>query len=253
MLVYECPQCGEPLRIREKYVGMRGSCKKCSTRFVVPVEAGGFLPDPETAVLHPPVEVVRQRTVPRPGNGSSKNTVSGAGDGCDLAPVIKRFVDTYKGEKSRNVWVGDEVPEAVLGRHKAAYLKPSPDERVLVLLNKGPIMGVFTGIAITSRCIHFCTLKKSFFASLTPWLLKGPRGSRDIASLDSIEIAEHDTCYGTAYVGHELRINDEVLGYVRMGTGVLLDEQAIAFLNGLFDHLADNGILKRRVKEYAWQ
>ena len=45
--------------------------------------------------------------------------------------------------------------------------------------------------------------------------------------IKNIEIAEHDTCMGNAYVGHELRINKMILGYIRMGYGILLDEKCI--------------------------
>ena len=45
MLLYDCPHCGEALKIREQYVGAQGNCKKCAGKFVVPIELGGFLPD----------------------------------------------------------------------------------------------------------------------------------------------------------------------------------------------------------------
>lgn len=38
-----------------------------------------------------------------------------------------------------------------------------------------------------------------------------------------------------------------------MGTGVEYDEEAIKYLNGLFNELADKGIIRNRVREYAWQ
>lgn len=162
----------------------------------------------------------------------------------DLTQVITAFCNTYSGEISTNIWFGNEIPNKYIEKHKKAYLNIDSDEKVLVLLNKGTMLGnVFTGLAITNKQIHFCTLKKSFLASLIPWLLKGPKGSKVISDLKSIEISEHDTCFGSAYVGHELRINDEILGYVRMGTGILLDDKAIDFLNALFNYFAENGIL----------
>ena len=82
------------------------------------------------------------------------------------------------------------------------------------------------------------------------WWLKGPKGSKVIADLESIEIARLDTCLGSSYIGHELRINDEILGYVRMGNGILYDQDAREFLNGLFNHFAQHGILDREVNNF---
>ena len=79
------------------------------------------------------------------------------------------------------------------------------------------------------------------------------KGSVRFGDIKTMEIAEHDTCYGTAYVGHELRINDKTVGYVRMGTGISLDEKAIVFLNSLFNDMALKGLLEKQVGSYAWQ
>jgi hypothetical protein len=171
-----------------------------------------------------------------------------------VGTLIETFCREYSGEKSKNIWSGNSIPAEYLEKHKREYLKLNQNERVLILLNKGgPLGGVFTGLAITDQRIHFCTLEKSFFSGLVPWFFAGPKGNLVIEKLNSIEIAEHDTCFGTGYVGHELRIDDKVPGYVRMGTGIELDEFAIKYLNALFDYLADNSILKRRVNQYNWQ
>lgn len=172
----------------------------------------------------------------------------------DCGSVITAFISSYAGERSANIWTGNGIPTNYLVAHKQKYLHLAGNERVLVLLNKGRMFGnAFTGLIITNTRIHYCTLKNSFFASLIPWFLRGPQGAKALAECKSIEIGEHDVCFGPAYVGHQLRIDDQVLGLVRMGTGTCLDDRAIAFLNGLFDHLADNHVLSRRVKQYAWQ
>ena len=112
---------------------------------------------------------------------------------------------------------------------------------------------MFTGLLITNKCIHFCTLKNKFLTGLAPWLYKGAKGKAFIHQLDSLEIAELDTSYGHTYVGHQLKINDEIIGLIRMGRGMFPDNDAVAILNGLFDFFADNGIIKQKVRDYAWQ
>ena len=87
------------------------------------------------------------------------------------------------------------------------------DEELLVLLQgQHRFGGAFTGLPIANKQIHYCTPKKSIFTSVLQWWLKGPKGSKVIAELESIETAKLDTCLGTSYIGHELRINDEVVG-----------------------------------------
>jgi len=171
----------------------------------------------------------------------------------DLDKIITNFCNSYSAEKSENIYFLDEIQEEFIKKHKNIYLNLDPDEKVLVLLNKAAMFGnVFSGLVITNKKIHYRLVKKSYFASIALWLAK-PRGNKTIIGLDSIEIAEHDTCFGTAYVGHELRINNEILGYLRMGRGILADEKALIFLNALFDNLSENNIIKRKVNKYKWQ
>jgi len=181
------------------------------------------------------------------GCGASRN---GTGD---LTPIIMEYFDNYSGKTSKNIRFGNEIPNQLLEKHKKRYLDLSSDEQVLVLLEgQNRFGGAFTGLAITNKRIHYFTLKKSIFTSMLQWWLKGPKGSKIIADLESIEIAQLDSCLGTSYVGHELRINDEILGYVRMGRGIMYDQNAKEFLNGLFNHFAQHGILEREVNSYWW-
>ena len=171
----------------------------------------------------------------------------------DLTAIIVDFFSNYSGEAGENIRFGNEIPNQLIEKHKKRYLDLSSDEELLVLLEgQYRFGGAFTGLAITNKRIHYHTLRKSIFTSMLQWWLKGPKGSKVIADLESIEIAELDSCLGTSYVGHELRINDEILGYVRMGRGVMYDQNAKAFLNGLFNHLAQNGVLEREVNSYWW-
>ena len=171
----------------------------------------------------------------------------------DLTSIIADFLNNYSGKASKSIRSGSEIPNQIIEKHKKKYLDISSDEEVLVLLEgQYRFGGAFTGLAITNKRIHYHTLKKSIFTSMLQWWLKGPKGSTVIADLESIEIAELETCLGASYIGHELRINDEILGYVRMGRGVMYDQNAKEFLNGLFNHLAQNGILEREVNSYWW-
>ena len=183
---------------------------------------------------------------------SNWEVMSGTQSGTvDLAPIIVDFFNNYSGKASKSIRFGKEIPNQLIENHKKKYLDISSDEEVLVLLEgQHRFGGAFTGLTITNQRIHYCTLKKSIFTSVLQWWLKGPKGSKVVADLESIEIAKLDTCLGTSYVGHELRINDEILGYVRMGNGILYDQDAREFLNGLFNHFAQHGILDREVNNF---
>ena len=171
----------------------------------------------------------------------------------DLTDVIISFIKDCGLPKSKNIYCLNTISAEYLNKHKKFYLRMDADEIPLVMLNRRSILGLFTGLVITNKCIHFITFKNSFFTSVCPWLFKGPKGKAFINQLDLLEIAELDTCLGYTYMGHQLKINNEVIGLIRIGMGVLPDEKALAFLNGLFDYLADNEIVKQNVKEYAWQ
>lgn len=166
----------------------------------------------------------------------------------NLTEIIISFSKNYSNNIGKNIYINDEITNDVMEKHTNKYLNIESNEKPLVLLNKKMIPGmVFSGIVITNERIHYCTIRKSFFSGIIP--LKGSTGSKKMQGLDSIEIGKHDACFGTAYVGHELRINNEILGLVRMGAGIQYDEYAINFLNNLFNHFANEGILKKRVNK----
>ena len=81
----------------------------------------------------------------------------------DLTKTITKFCNTYPSDKSKNIWCLDQIPNDYIEKHKNKYLKLDSNEKVLVLLNKGAMLGnVFSGLLITNTCIHFCTLKSVF-------------------------------------------------------------------------------------------
>jgi len=168
-----------------------------------------------------------------------------------IQPLIRKFLRGYQGHRSENVWTEGNIEERNIADHSKKYLRLEPDEIPMIMLNKNALTIPFTGLTITNKRIHFLVLKKSFFASVVP--LKKPPCSFAWSQLRSAEIAGHDLCFGTAYVGHELKLNNQVQGYLRMGTNILLDETAITYLNSFFDFLADEGVLQEHVRAYPFQ
>jgi hypothetical protein len=66
---------------------------------------------------------------------------------------------------------------------------------------------------------------------------QGDHGFLNYQDLHSMHIADRDRCYGTNYYGHNLILNKEYSGLVRMSNGMTYDEPAIRFCNQLFSKL----------------
>ena len=112
-----------------------------------------------------------------------------------------------------------------------------------LFLNKGEEIyfhaggkGYKSGFVFTNFGVHFDTFKDGFFSPLL-MLPKGINGFINYDDLQSIQIAHSDRCYGTHYFGHNLIINNEELGLVRMANGLAPDQPSIIYCNQLFSKL----------------
>ena len=173
----------------------------------------------------------------------------------DLESSIREFDSKYPKEKSVNIFIIDDITAEHLSEHNKRYLSLDNDEKPLLLLNgkKGLMAKLmpFSGFVLTNKKIHFSLLKRSFLTGLYPFREK-PRNLK-IESVDSFQIGEHDACFGTAYTGHDLRINDEALGLVRLGFSIEYDDKALSYINKLSGSLFDSGLLRNSPKEFSWQ
>jgi len=173
----------------------------------------------------------------------------------DLEKAIKEFDLKFVSEKSKNLFVLNEINEACLSIHQKNYLALEAEEKPLLALNgkKSLIAKLipFSGLVITNKKIHFSLLKRSFLTGIYPFRVK--IHSLNLESIDSFQIGEHDACYGTAYVGHDLRINNQTLGLVRLGFAIEYDEKALNYINELSKYLFENGFLSSEPKEFKWQ
>ena len=164
---------------------------------------------------------------------------------------IQNVVENYISQtplKTQFITTKNNITSAILIESK---IMPKTDEIPLLLCYKKHLLyDLKTRLLITNKRIYFKALPDTYWVGLTCNFAKKIEGNCEIYGLNYLEIAEHDHCFGTAYVGHQLKINDEVVGLIRMGTGVEYDEEAIEYLNGLFNELADKGIIRNRVRAY---
>ncbi len=164
-----------------------------------------------------------------------------------IEEILDELNSFYKG---KNLGIKEGILPKSLNMHKNQYLMLAKDEIPLILVNNKVTFFYPSGMVITNKAVHFKTIKQSFFSGL--WPLKGEMGKIEFSKINSLEIGAHDSCYGTSYIGHELRINGRILGYLRMGTGVMYDDKMIAYLTDFFTALAEEGILKRPPNKFNW-
>ena len=166
-----------------------------------------------------------------------------------IGELIKKYINENP-VVSEYMVVYPNIKEDYLDLHKYTF---DSDETPLILVNKSLSLfcrGLgFSGIVITNKKIHYTCLKDSFFTGLLGKLLGEIKGSFSIETAKSIQIGEHDTCLGMAYIGHKLIINGYCIGLVRMGMGMEYDENMITYLNSLFNYIAKNVALLGNVKK----
>ena len=156
--------------------------------------------------------------------------------------------------KNESIFTGSDITDDLIKNH--SYCLLIEGEKPLIVINKckwSLFSGKPTGMVITNKGIHYQVLKNSFFTSLTALFTKPITGFQSIETIYHFQIGEHDTCYGTAYIGHVLMINEQKLGLLRMGSKVFLDEEMISFINNLSQKLFEVSLLKKEPVEYAWQ
>jgi len=153
--------------------------------------------------------------------------------------------------RTKNILAKPNINNIILEKYQVKIDKG--EEPLIILYKTAPFGMTSTKLLITEKKIYFKAVPDTFWTSLFLYFMKPIQGFCEIQGLESLEIAEHDTCYGNAYIGHQLKINNQVIGLVRMGAGMYYDEEAICYLNGLFDYLAENDFIKNAVKKYTWQ
>ena len=136
---------------------------------------------------------------------------------------------------SKNVFTGDNITAELIEKHCNRYGINCQGEQPILIVNDS-IVGSFgeygwTGLMITDKTLYYKCTKDSFLSGL---VALSSKGIIPLEQVHTIAIGRHDTCFGTAYVGHQLVINNEVMGLLRMGGSIEYDEKAISQLTHIF-------------------
>lgn len=152
-----------------------------------------------------------------------------------LLEAIKTYAESHAA-KSKNVYLLDDIEPGLLALHRKRYASQMADsERPLLVVNKsilGTVGGYgWSGLLVTDRKLYYKCVKDTFWAGL---VALSDKGEIPLEEVRSVSIGKHDHCFGTAYVGHQLVVNGNVLGLLRMGGSVEFDDKAIEELNQIF-------------------
>lgn len=136
---------------------------------------------------------------------------------------------------SKNVFTGDNITAELIEKHCNRYGINCQGEQPILIVNDS-IVGSFGGygwtrLMITDKTLYYKCTKDSFLSGL---VALSSKGIIPLEQVHTIAIGHHDTCFGTAYVGHQLVINNEVMGLLRMGGSIEYDEKAISQLTHIF-------------------
>lgn len=157
---------------------------------------------------------------------------------------IMQLIENYISNNILNsdcINVGVNLTNEKISESKISY---NHEEKPLLLLYKKSLLyDLKTRILITDKKIYYKALPDSFWTGITCNFCKKIEGYFELQNVNQLSIADHDHCIGTAYVGHQLKINNTVVGLIRMGTNVEYDENAISYLNDLFEQIlkSNNG------------
>jgi len=151
-----------------------------------------------------------------------------------LIKAIKDY-ERYALPISKNVFTGNNITAELIEKHCNRYGINCQGEQPILIVNDS-IVGSFggygwTGLMITDKTLYYKCTKDSFFSGL---IALSSKGIIPLEQVHTIAIGHHDTCFGTAYVGHQLVINNEVMGLLRMGGSIEYDEKAISQLTHIF-------------------
>ena len=166
--------------------------------------------------------------------------------------LVSEYFGARGAPETKTLGVLGGITPKVLSRHEKAYAAKVPG-KPLMALNRGRPIGfyTFTGLLLTDEALAFKTVRDFAFSSI--WWFKGRKEVMPLREVRSFQIGRHDRCLGTNYIGHQLLVNGEVMGLVRMGGGITFDEKPLRAINGFAQFLFEKGVADAAPKEYAWQ
>lgn len=183
-------------------------------------------------------------------NGSASTGTAQQSAGVDKSTAVEQFVLSYHqnhrtkhpelkkglfGKSHSHIYGGDEITSDVLKTHNDHLegFNPSAEKPLLIVNKPSGLTGMAGGCVLTNRAFYY-KLSGGGLVSL-----KRPEGHIDINNIKSIVVGESNNGYGGAYNGHELFVNGQQLGMLRMGTDPCEDNETVEYTQNLFKQLTE--------------
>ncbi len=183
-------------------------------------------------------------------NGSAGTGTSQQTTGIDRSTAVEQFVLNYHqnhrmkhpelkkglfGKTHSHIYGGNEITSDVLKTHNDHLegFNPSAEKPLLVVNKPAGLTGMSGGCVLTNRALYY-KLSGGGLVSL-----KRPEGRMEINNIKSLVVGDSNHGYGGAYNGHELFVNGEKLGMLRMGTDPCEDDETVEYTQNLFKQLTE--------------
>ena len=154
------------------------------------------------------------------------------------AENIRRELAVYGAshlKKCKQIYFGQTLTDEIVAAHKKYYAPIASDEEVLLIVDKIPLGWrgrFFMGLCITDRFVYYKLMKDTFFAPFQSKI----KGIIPLENIREMTIGKSDHAYGAEYQGHQLVINNSVVGLLKMGNGLSEVEDMVEQLRHLFNN-----------------
>lgn len=158
--------------------------------------------------------------------------------------ILDDFFDKNKvlQDQKHCIYQGESLKDSEDSAFRKKYLSLHEGEEIychIGMCTKNPLFRFSNlsnyGLVITNFGIHFNCGKDHFLAGM----LMFPRGGNGFINYDDLTSLEFDELmvgtFGTSYDGHQLYINKESMGIIRMGNGIEEDTPVLEFTKKLFE------------------
>lgn len=220
----DCPFCGEQVGAQDV------KCKHCQSDLTT----GSYAPQATPAALDKgqlleslisEYQKVHRMTHPLPQKEQTPQT--------GMMGFIKKQISSIKGV-SEVAFLNEITPQVLIKHHEYTVGLKTQIEKPLFVVNTTCGM-TGTGIVLTSQNLYY-SIKPGKTFSLG--LAKNIQGHISINDIHSIAMGDSDTGLGSAYNGHDFFLNGKKIGWLRMGTGIMWDDEVLECTKYLFSHLS---------------
>lgn len=140
--------------------------------------------------------------------------------------AINVFAHSHQ-DKSKKIFLLDEIPGAVLKRHQAQYADIAPGEQVLLVANDWKVTVIVTGFVVTEKYLYFRCLDDSDYSEASGKVCKG---KIPVYSVIGLSVGDCTTSHRVPGCLFKLTVNDKDLGLLNFS-----DDEAADELNFIFN------------------